>query len=172
MEPTNDGARVSWSAEALRDWSIVPLRAIVGFGFIAHGIAKWHRGPEAFAHLLRLIGVPMPIATAWVVTLLETFGGVAILLGVFVAIASAPLIASMLVAMFSLHIHYGFSSVNTIGLTATGPIFGPPGYEINLLYIAALGLLAVVGPEKLSIERRVVRYRQSHQKPATTIVSR
>ena len=156
---------VSWRGKTLRDWSIVPLRAIVGYGFIAHGLAKWHRGPEAFAHLLSLIGVPAPTATAWLVTLLETFGGLAILFGVFVAIASAPLIASMFVAMFSLHIHYGFSAVNTIGLTATGPIFGPPGYEINLLYVAALTLLALGGPGALSIEGLWVRYRQSRRLP-------
>jgi putative oxidoreductase len=151
-------SRVSWTGQTLRDWSIVPLRAIVGYGFIAHGLAKWHRGPEAFAQLLSLIGVPFPIATAWLVTLLETLGGLAILLGVFVAIASGPLIASMLVAMFSLHLRYGFSSVKTIGLNATGPIFGPPGYEINLLYIAALAALALSGPGPLSIAGFLAQY--------------
>ena len=161
-----DGA-VLWRGETLRNWSLVPLRMIVGYGFIAHGLAKWHRGPEAFAHLLSLIGVPFPGATAWLVTMLETFGGLAILLGVFVAITSAPLIASMLVAMFSLHIHYGFSSVNTIGLTATGPIFGPPGYEINLLYVGALVLLAISGPGALSMERTLIRHLQSRRKAPT-----
>jgi putative oxidoreductase len=41
-----------------------------------------------------------------------------------VTILSVPLIASMLVALFTLQIHYGFSSVNTIGLTPSGPVFG------------------------------------------------
>jgi putative oxidoreductase len=76
----------------------------------------------------------------------------AILVGAFVAIASIPLIVSMLVAMFTVSLRYGFSSVNTIGLTATGPIFGPSGYEINLLYIAALLTLALSGPSALSLE--------------------
>ncbi len=31
-----------------------------------------------------------------------------------------------------------FSAVKTIGLTPEGPWFGPPGYEMNLLYIAGL----------------------------------
>jgi putative oxidoreductase len=150
---------VRWGGERLRSWSIVPLRIVVGVGFLAHGFAKWHRGPEAFGRLLALIGVPLPGATAWLVTLLEIFGGVAILLGVFVALASVPLIASMLVAMFSLHVHYGFSSVNTIGLTAAGPIFGPPGYEINLLYIAALTVVALRGPGALSVGCLWARYR-------------
>lgn len=55
----------------------------------------------------------------------------------------------MLVAMFTVNIRYGFSSVNTVGLTANGPQFGPPGYEINLLYIAALIALAVSGPDRI-----------------------
>jgi putative oxidoreductase len=59
----------------------------------------------------------------------------------------------MLVAMFTVNIHYGFSSVNTVGLTASGPQFGPPGYEINLLYIAALIALAVSGPTAYSVDQ-------------------
>jgi putative oxidoreductase len=89
--------------------------------------------------------------------MLETFGGLAILLGIFVALASAPLIASMLVAIFSVHLRYGFSTINTVGLSATGPVFGPPGYEINLLYIAALVVLALRGPGALSVQRWLVR---------------
>ncbi len=76
------------------------------------------------------------------VTLLELFGGLAILTGAFIAVVSVPLVVSMLVAMFTVHLRYGFSSVNTIGLTQSGPVFGPPGHEVNLLYIA--GLLALV----------------------------
>jgi putative oxidoreductase len=141
-----------WTRAVAREWAVVPLRLIVGYGFLAHGLAKFARGPTGFGRLLHYMGVPLPGATAWVVTLLEILGGLAILLGVLVAIASIPLIASMLVAMFSLQLRYGFSSVNTVGLTPTGPVFGPPGYEINLLYIGALVVLAIVGPGALSLE--------------------
>jgi len=140
-----------FTVDSLRPWAVLPLRLVVGYGFLAHGLAKWSRGPANFGRLLHVIGVPLPTTTAWVVTLLEVAGGIAILLGVAVAIAAVPLIASMLVAMFTLHVHYGFSSVNTVGLTATGPVFGPPGYEINLLYVAALLLLAATGPSALSL---------------------
>jgi len=58
----------------------------------------------------------------------------------------------MLVAMFTIHVHYGFSAVNTVGLTSAGPQFGPPGYEINLLYIAILVALAVSRPTALSLD--------------------
>src|SRR5262249_15021595 len=72
----------------------------------------------------------------------EILGGLAIVAGAFVAVVSAPLIVMMLVAMFTVHLRYGFSAVNSIGLTAEGPQFGPPGYEVNLLYVA--GLLALI----------------------------
>ena len=149
------------SPSALTTWALVPLRLVVGVGFLLHGLAKWQRGPEKFGLLLAQIGTPMPVATAWIVTLLEVFGGLAILVGLFVALASIPLIGSMLVAMFTVQWRYGFSSVNTIGLTSTGPVFGPPGYEINLLYIAALVALACCGPGPLSLSawfRRRGRY--------------
>jgi putative oxidoreductase len=126
---------------------------------MAHGWAKWGRGPEQFAKVLQQVGVPLPHLSAWAVTFLELFGGLAILVGAFVAVASVPLIMSMLVAMFKVQLHYGFSSVNTIGLTKDGPVFGPPGYEINLLYIAGLLVLALGGPGALSVDRWLNRRR-------------
>ena len=136
-----------------RSWALLPLRVIVGVGFLAHGMAKWHRGPDKFAQLLQLIGTPSPLVTAWLVTGLEVLGGLAIIIGAFVLLASIPLFISMVVAMLTIHVHYGFSAVNTIGLTATGPVFGPPGYEINLLYMCALAALALVGPGALSVDQ-------------------
>ena len=73
-------------------------------------------------------------------------------MGAFVEIVSVPLIVMILVAMFSVHLKYGFSSVNTIGLTEDGPKFGPPGYEVNLLYIAGLFSLILSGAGALSFD--------------------
>ena len=138
------------NAERWRPWAPVPIRIIIGVGFMNHGWAKWSRGPAAFAELLKQARVPLPVANAWLVTLLEIFGGLAILIGAFVAVVSIPLIVSMLGAMFTVNIHYGFSAIKTIGLTPEGPQFGPPGYEINLLYIAGLValILAAAGPRR------------------------
>lgn len=133
-------------------WAALPLRLVVGYGFLAHGVAKWSRGPAGFARLLHQVGVPLPGPTAYLVTLLEVFGGLALLTGAFVALVSIPLVVSMLVAMFTVQLRYGFSSVNTIGLTPAGPVFGPPGYEINLLYIAALVAIAGLGPGPWSLD--------------------
>jgi putative oxidoreductase len=95
-----------------------------------------------------------------VVTLLELFGGLAIIAGAFVALVSLPLVISMLVATFTVQLRYGFSSVNTIGLTEAGPVFGPPGYEINLLYIAGLLVLVLGGPGPLSVDHWLARRMQ------------
>ena len=142
----------TWPRLVSSRWAILPLRLVVGYGFMAHGFAKWSRGPEKFATLLGILGVPGPTTMAWLVTMLELLGGLAIVIGAFVVIASVPLVASMIVAMLTIHVHYGFSAINTIGLTATGPVFGPPGYEINLLYIGALVVIALAGPGALSVD--------------------
>src|SRR5215467_4252322 len=118
-----------------RQWAPLPLRVMIGYGFMAHGWAKLSRGPAGSAKLLDQIGAALPEATAWVSTLIEILGGLAILAGAFVAVVSVPLIVVMLVAMFTVHVRYGFSAINTIGLTTDGPQFSPPGYEVNLLYV-------------------------------------
>jgi putative oxidoreductase len=57
---------------------------VIGYGFMAHGWAKLSRGPAGFAKLLEQIGAPLPEVTAWVSTLIEILGGLAILAGAFV----------------------------------------------------------------------------------------
>ena len=146
-------------------WVPLPLRLIIGFGFMAHGWAKLSGGPSGFAKLLAQIGAPLPEATAWVSTFMELLGGLAIFVGAFVEVVSVPLILMMLVAMFTVHLKYGFSSVNTIGLTEAGPRFGPPGYEVNLLYIAGLVSLILGGAGALSIDHLLSRKRASLARP-------
>ncbi|MBS1752835.1 MAG: DoxX family protein [Ferruginibacter sp.] len=128
------------------------LRLIIGFGFMAHGWAKISRGTGGLEKLFRQISVPFPHFTANIFPYIELFGGIFILLGLFVVITAVPLIISMLVAMLTIHFQYGFSSVNTIGLTPEGPKFGPPGYEINLVYIAGLVSLMLTGGGGFSID--------------------
>src|SRR5215468_4618273 len=146
-------------------WMPLPLRLVIGFGFMAHGWAKLSRGPSGFAKLLTQIGAPLPEATAWVSTFVELLGGMAIFVGAFVQIVSVPLVVMMLVAMFTVHLRYGFSSINTIGLTQNGPQFGPPGYEVNLLYIAGLLSLILGGAGALSIDRLRSRRSESTERP-------
>ena len=41
-------------------WAPIPLRLIVGYGFMAHGYAKVLKGPERFVDIVHAMGVPMP----------------------------------------------------------------------------------------------------------------
>lgn len=144
-----------------QDWAQLFLRLVIGYGFIAHGWVKLSRGPAGFEKLLAFIGVPFPHISSWIVPLIELLGGLALLLGLFVRITAIPLILTMLVAMFTIQINYGFSSVKTIGLTPQGPLFGPPGYEINLVYIAGLISLIFSGAGIFSVDAFISKRRSA-----------
>src|SRR5262245_55095469 len=102
---------------AIERWPLLPLRLIVGFGFMEHGFAKLAKGPDAFANILQAMGVPGP--------------------------------------------HF----------TAAGPQFGPPGYEVDLLYLACLAALVLGGPGLLTIGgliRRQSKVKSSSSRPNIT----
>ncbi len=142
-------------------WLPVPLRLIVGLGFMEHGYAKLMKGPDAFALILNGLGVPAPHLMAWVTILTELLGGFAVLVGGFVMLVSAPLAVVLLTATFSVHLQYGFSSIKLLAVTPAGPQFGPPGYECNLLYLACLVALALSGSGPLSLDGVFSRKRGS-----------
>jgi putative oxidoreductase len=146
------------------DWALVPLRIVLGFGFAAHGYAKLARGPGAFAQIVGALGMPLPLATSWVTSLLEFFGGILLMLGAFVVPISIPLGAILLVAMFGVHLRYGFSSVRLKALTSAGAEFGPIGYELDLLYLAGLATVVLGGASPLSMDWWIGRFR--NRRPA------
>jgi putative oxidoreductase len=138
---------------SLARWAPIPLRLIVGYGFMEHGYAKLARGPDAFAAILAAIGVPAPHLMAWATILIELLGGLAVILGAFVTLVSVPMAAVLLVAIFTVHLPNGFSSIKLLAVTASGAQFGPPGYECDLLYLACLAALVLWGAGPLSIDR-------------------
>ncbi|MBV8225549.1 MAG: DoxX family protein, partial [Verrucomicrobia bacterium] len=91
----------------LSRWAPLPIRLIVGYGFLEHGLAKLTKGPDTFAAILQAIGVPAPHLMAWSTILVEILGGLAVLLGAFVTLASLPMAAVLVVAMFTVHLPYG-----------------------------------------------------------------
>jgi putative oxidoreductase len=153
-------------------WAPIPLRVIVGYGFMEHGFAKLAKGPDAFANILQAIGVPGPHFMAWSTILVEIFGGLAVILGAFVTLASLPMAAVLLVAMFTVHLPYGFSAIKLIAVTATGAHFGPPGYEVNLLYLACLSALVLGGSGPLAIDGLITKQRKvGHHRPRQNSLS-
>jgi putative oxidoreductase len=151
-EPLRDVPFQLLSRFPIARWAPIPLRLIVGYGFMEHGFAKLARGSDAFATILDAIGVPAPHFMAWSTILIEVIGGLAVILGAFVALVSLPMAAVLLVAMFTVHLPYGFSSIKLMAVTAAGAQFGPPGYETNLLYLACLAALVLGGSGPLSID--------------------
>jgi putative oxidoreductase len=143
----------------LARWAPLPLRLIVGYGFMAHGVAKLMRGPDGFADILQAIGVPAPHLMSWATIAIEILGGLAILLGALVVLVSVPMAVVLLVAAFTVHWPYGFSSIKLIAITPAGAQFGPPGYECDLLYLACLAALVLGGAGPLSVDRWLFRLR-------------
>lgn len=98
---------------------------------------------------------------AWVTILIEFFGGLAVLLGALVPLASLPMTAILLVAMFTVHGPYGFSSIKIISVTSGRAQFGPPGYECDLLYLACLVALVLGGSGPIAIDSYLRRNKMS-----------
>ena len=148
-------------ASLLERWSAIPLRLIVGYGFIVHGYAKVVNGPDHFAASLHSLGVPAPDLMAWLTIGFELLGGVAVLVGAWIPLISIPLSVILLVATVTVHLPYGFTSIKLRAVTEAGPQFGPPGYETNLLYLAALATLVLGGPGPLALDAWLRRFRRS-----------
>lgn len=139
-------------AMGLRNWSAVPLRLIVGYGFMAHGYAKLERGPAHFIGILEAIGIPAPDIMAWATIMVELVGGLAVLLGAFITWMSLPMAAILIVASFTVHLPNGFSSIKLQAITAAGAQFGQPGYEADLLYLACLAALVLGGAGPFAVD--------------------
>lgn len=128
------------------------IRLIIGIIFIAHGIAKFNMGMDAVSGFFGSVGIPAPMFFAWVVTLLETFGGAALILGVAVELVAALLIIVMIVALST--------AKNGVGLVG--------GYELELALIAALIPSIIHGSGRFSLSR-ILKKRAQEQKPIATI---
>lgn len=146
------------------EWAPLPLRLILGIGLVYHGFPKLFstEGRTGFVGMLTGIGVPAPELMSWVVGFVEFFGGLALIVGAFVAIVAALNIINMLVALFTVHLSHGFSFMNMTGMGPDGPTFGMPGYEVNLLYIAGLLALIFGGAGAFSVDRTLRRDREAH----------
>jgi len=110
-----------------------------------HGYAKLARGPDAFIAILHAIGIPFASLLGWATIVIEVVGGLLILLGAFVPVVTVPMIVVLAVAIFTVHLPNGFSSIKLMSYDASGAHFGQPGYETDLLYAAGLIALCIGG---------------------------
>jgi len=152
MTTMNAAAQAGSLRADLTRYAMLPLRLIVGYGFVAHGVAKWSKGPHAFAAILHATGVPAPELMAWLTIAVEIGAGIAVLLGAWVSLVSIPAIVLLAVAIVTVHWPYGFSSIKLMSFSDGRAHFGPPGYECDLLYIACFLALALAGPGPFSVD--------------------
>ena len=124
----------------MKEYSSLPLRLGLGIVFLVHGYMKLFGGIPGTTEFFAGIGIPLAGFFAYVVSILEFFGGIALLLGIFVQWTSILLIINMLVALFVVHLPKGFS-------------VGKGGYEFVFVLLMGLVSLAILGPGKLSLEK-------------------
>jgi len=98
---------------------------------------------------------------AWLSILAELFCGLAILVGGFVTLVSIPMAILLFVAIFTLHLPNGFSSIKLVAVTADGAQFGPVGPEVNLLYLACLAGLVLGGAGPFALDAAMQKSRDA-----------
>ncbi|WP_435195450.1 DoxX family protein [Natronomonas sp. EA1] len=127
------------------DFGLLAMRLAIGTVFFLHGIGKlaaigpFASGIGGFAGFLATLGVPAPMLFAWVVAIVETFGGLAILLGVLTRYAAVFTTIDMAAATVLVHLPNGY------------PV-SQGGFELTLLLgVASIGFV-LLGAGGLSLE--------------------
>jgi len=126
------------------DIGLLILRLAVGLALAAHGSQKlfgWFGGYGigGTGGFLESIGFRPGKVMAVISGLGETAGGLGLALGVLTPLSAALVVATMLVAIYSVHIRNGF-------------FINKQGYEYNLVLIASSLALAFAGPGRLSFD--------------------
>jgi len=127
------------------DLGLAILRVVVGVIFIAHGAPKIFGGMEGSAGFFGSLGIPLPIVAAWMISLLEFLGGIALIAGFLVTPIALLLTTHMLIGILLVHAANGFY---VVGPEAQG------GVEFNLLLGASLLMLVFGGPGLAALDAR------------------
>jgi putative oxidoreductase len=127
------------------------IRVAVGILFAAHGAQKLFGvgggGLTATASSFDQLGLVPAWPLAILVGVVEFAGGLMLVAGAYTIFAAAPLMATLLVAMWKVHLPNGFF-INWSNAPGVGH-----GYEMSLILLAALASLMVTGPGALSFDR-------------------
>lgn len=125
-------------------WGLLLLRVAVGIIFLVHGWEKvFGRWGGGFTEFLLHYGFPAPGVVAAVVTGIEFFGGLLLLVGFLTRWIAGILFLEMMVAAAVVHLEHGFFVFQP---------YGQWGYEYHLVLLGALGCLFLGGGGLLSAD--------------------
>lgn len=127
-----------------RDAALFIMRIVIGLLFVAHGLAKLQTpmGVQSLANALDGMGFAAPMMWAWVVVLVESIGGLFLVLGIFTRISALLIGVIMVVAIIKVPWAAGMISAPGKGL----------GVDYPLVYLMPLLAILLQGPGKHSIE--------------------
>ena len=125
---------------------LVVLRVITGITFMMHGYQKlFTYGFAGVQGSFTKMGAPLPMVTGPLISIIEFFGGIALVVGLLTRLAALGLVFDMLGAMVLVHFANGF--------------FAPSGYEFVLVLFAASLTLFIAGPGAFSVDESISRRR-------------
>jgi putative oxidoreductase len=135
------GAKRGWIARNWMQLPQIPLRIGVGLALLWHSapMVLTAAGHENFTHMLGEVGLPFPGPNAWAVASLELAGGLALILGFQVTLASILVSLEILVRIVTIYL---------LGRGFPTPLPGQPAlpdYELNLMYVAGMTALVIAG---------------------------
>ncbi|HXH07805.1 MAG TPA: DoxX family protein [Vicinamibacterales bacterium] len=131
-----------YTSPTLQRYGTTILRVVVGLVFVAHGLQKlFVTGLAGVAGFMSQVGIPLPMASAVLVTAVETLCGLALVAGFLTRWAAIPLAINMLVAAAVVHLPAGF--------------FLPNGYEYALTLLAACASISLLGPGAFAVDNLI-----------------
>ncbi|MFC9438295.1 DoxX family protein [Nocardia sp. NPDC057030] len=127
------------------DAGLLLLRIAVGLTMAAHGAQKLFGsfgggGLEGTGKFFSSKGYPAGETMALVAGVTETFGGLALAIGLLTPLAAAAVVGTLL---------------NAIVVKGTGAFFAPKGIEYELILTAAAASIALTGPGRYAVDRFV-----------------
>ena len=122
---------------SLQPLGLLILRAAVGIIFFTHGYPKLTQSAAPMQSLFVQHGLPAQLV--YVAGVLETFGGLLLVLGIFTRAAGLLLAIEMTVAIVKVHTEHGIMALHE--------------YEFPLTLAAGCVALATVGAGTLSVDR-------------------
>jgi putative oxidoreductase len=127
--------------------SLLLVRVVVGALFVGHGLQKsvgWFGGQGFTQWTSDVAKLGLHPAPFWagLEAAAEVAGGLLLILGLFTAVGAAMLIGDMLVATIKVHLAKGLWSQQG-------------GFEYNLVLLAILVAIGLMGPGLYSLDRRL-----------------